>query len=141
MTALMQYLLACNILDIVTGFIKAYDQKNVSSKKMKHGAFSKVSIWCVVLVTVILSNYFDTDFTGYILGYYLIMEVVSILENVSFFIPVPDKIKNILNDDQVNKPIEKPTKEETVIVKEETVGTVDPEILKFIEEEEKKKDE
>ena len=131
MTALMQYLLACNILDIVTGFIKAYDQKDISSKKMKHGAFSKVSMWCVVLVTVILSNYFDTDFTGYILGYYLIMEVVSILENVSFFIPVPDKIKNILNDDQVNKPIEKPTKEETVT-------TVDPEILKYIKEKEKK---
>lgn len=134
MTALMQYLLACNILDIVTGFIKAYDQKNVSSKKMKHGAFSKVSMWCVVLVTVILSNYFDTDFTGYILGYYLIMEVVSILENVSFFIPVPDKIKNILNDDQV----EKTNKEETVTTVEETVTTVDPEILNYIKEKEKK---
>ena len=129
MTALMQYLLACNILDIVTGFIKAYDQKNVSSKKMKHGAFSKVSMWCVVLVTVILSNYFDTDFTGYILGYYLIMEVVSILENVSFFIPVPDKIKSILNNEQIEK-----------TNKEETVTTVNPEILNFIEEE-KKKDE
>lgn len=134
MSTLMQYLLACNILDIVTGFIKAYDQKNVSSKKMKHGAFSKVSMWCVVLVTVILSNYFDTDFTGYILGYYLIMEVVSILENVSFFIPVPDKIKNILNNDQVKKT----NKEETVTTVEETVTPVDPEILKYIEEEKKK---
>lgn len=134
MSTLMQYLLACNVLDIVTGFLKAYDQKNVSSKKMKHGAFSKVSIWCVILVTVILSNYFDTDFTGYILGYYLIMEVVSILENVSFFIPVPDKIKNILNDDQV----EKTNKEETVTTVEETVTTVDPEILNYIKEKEKK---
>lgn len=133
MTMLMNYLLVCNILDFVTGFIKAYDQKDISSKKMKHGAFSKVSMWCVVLVTIILSNYFETDFTAYILGYYLIMEVISILENVSFFIPVPDKIKNILNDDQVNKPIEKPTKEELT-------PTVSPEMLKFIEEE-KKKDE
>ena len=137
MTTLMQYLLACNILDIVTGFIKAYDQKDISSKKMKHGAFSKVSIWCVVLVTMILSDYFETDFTAYILGYYLIMEVVSILENVSFFIPVPDKIKSILNNDQ----IEKTNKEETVTTVEETVTTASPEILKFIEEEEKKKDE
>ena len=136
MSTLMQYLLACNILDIVTGFIKAYDQKNVSSKKMKHGAFSKVSMWCVVLVTVILSNYFETDFTGYILGYYLIMEVVSILENVSFFIPVPDKMKNILNNEQ----IEKNNKNETVTTVEETVTNASPEILKFIEEE-KKKDE
>ena len=135
MSTLMQYLLACNILDIVTGFIKAYDQKNVSSKKMKHGAFSKVSMWCVVLVTMILSNYFDTDFTGYILGYYLIMEVVSILENVSFFIPVPDKIKNILNDDQVKKT----NKEETVTTVEETVTPVDPEIFKYIKEKEKKR--
>ena len=134
MTTLMQYLLACNILDIVTGFIKAYDQKNVSSKKMKHGAFSKVSMWCVVLVTLILSNYFDTDFTGYILGYYLIMEVVSILENVSFFIPVPDKIKSILNNNQ----IEKTNKNETVTTVEETVTTVDPEIINYIKEKEKK---
>lgn len=132
MTVLMQYLLACNILDIVTGFIKAYDQKDISSKKMKHGALSKVSMWCVVLVTIILSGYFDTDFTGYILGYYLIMEIVSILENVSVFIPVPDKIKNILNDDQV----EKANKEETVTTKEETVTTVDPEIVKYIKEKE-----
>lgn len=103
MTVLMQYLLACNILDIVTGFIKAYDQKDISSKKMKHGALSKVSMWCVVLVTIILSGYFDTDFTGYILGYYLIMEIVSILENVSVFIPVPDRIKNMLNNEQIEK--------------------------------------
>lgn len=136
MTTLMQYLLACNILDIVTGFIKAYDQKDISSKKMKHGALSKVTIWCVVAVSIILSAYLDTDLTGYIVGYYLIMEVISILENVSVFIPVPDKIKNILNNAQV----EKANKEETVSTVEETVENASPEILKFIEEE-KKKDE
>lgn len=127
MTTLMQYLLAFNILDIVTGFIKAYDQKNVSSKKMKHGALAKATIWCVVVVSIILSAYLGTDLTGYIVGYYLIMEAISILENVSVFIPVPDKIKNILNDEQVEK-----------TNKEETVTTVDPEILKMIEEEKKK---
>ena len=130
MNTLMQYLLACNILDIVTGFIKAYDQKNVSSKKMKHGALAKVTIWCVVVVSIILSAYLGTDLTTYIVGYYLIMEIVSILENASVFVPVPDKIKNMLDNDQVE------TKDD---VKEETVKTVDPEILKMIKE--KKKDE
>ena len=128
MTLLMEYLLACNILDIVTGFIKAYDQKNVSSKKMKHGALSKVSIWCVVVVSFVLSSYLGTDITTYIVGYYLIMEIVSILENVSAFIPVPDKLKNMLDNDQVEK------KED---FKEKTVKTVDPEILKIIKEKEK----
>lgn len=103
MSTLMQYLLVCNILDIVTGFIKAYDQKNVSSKKMKHGALAKVSIWCVVVVSIILSAYLGTDLTTYIVGYYLIMEIVSILENVSMFIPVPDKLKNMLDNSQIEK--------------------------------------
>ena len=130
MNILMEYLLACNILDIVTGFIKAYDQKNVSSRKMKHGALSKVSIWCVVVVSIILSAYLGTDLTTYIVGYYLIMEIVSILENASVFIPVPDKLKNMLDSCQVE------TKDN---VKEETAKTVDPEILKLIKE--NKKDE
>lgn len=125
MTIFMQYLVACNILDIVTGFIKAYDQKNVSSKKMKHGALAKVSIWCVVVVSIILSAYLGTDLTSYIVGYYLIMEIVSILENASAFIPVPDKLKNMLDNDQV---------ETTNVIKEETVKTVDPEIFKMIKE-------
>ena len=125
MSTLMEYLLACNILDIVTGFIKAYDQKNVSSKKMKHGALAKVTIWCVVVVSIILTAYLGTDLTTYIVGYYLIMEIVSILENASAFVPVPNKLKNMLDNDQVEK---------TEVVKEETVKTVDPEILKLIKE-------
>ncbi len=130
MTIFMEYLVLCNILDIVTGFIKAFDQKNVSSKKMKHGALSKVTIWCVVVVSIILSAYLGTDLTTYIVCYYLIMEIVSILENASAFVPVPDKLKNMLDYDQVEK-------KETI--KEETVKTVDPEILKLIKE--NKKDE
>ena len=127
MTTLMQYLLVCNVLDIVTGFLKAYDQKNVSSKKMRHGALAKVSIWCVVVVSIILSRYTGTDLTSYIVGYYLIMEIISIFENVSVFVPVPEKLKNILDTHT--------TKKET---ENETVKTVDPDILKFIKEQDKK---
>ena len=127
MSTLMQYLLACNVLDILTGFLRAYDQKSVSSKKMRHGALSKISIWCVVVVSMIVSGYLKTDFTTYVTGYYLIMEVVSIFENVSVFIPVPDKLKNILETHTTQKEAEN-----------ETVKTVDPDILKFIKEQDKK---
>ena len=125
MTTLMQYLLVCNVLDIVTGFLKAYDQKSVSSKKMRHGALSKISIWCVVVVSMIVSSYLKTDLTTYVIGYYLVMEVVSIFENVSVFVPVPDKIKNILDTHTTQKE------------PKETVKTVDPDILKFIKEQDK----
>ena len=127
MSTLMQYLLACNILDILTGFLRAYDQKSVSSKKMRHGALAKVSIWCVVVVSIILSRYTGTDLTSYIVGYYLIMEIISIFENVSVFVPVPEKLKNILETHTTQKETEN-----------ETVKTVDPDILKFIKEQDKK---
>ena len=127
MTTLMQYLLACNVLDIVTGFLKAYDQKNISSKKIKHGALSKISIWCIIAVSMMVSSYLKTDLTTYVTGYYLIMEVVSIFENVSIFVPVPDKLKNSLDIHTTGKETEK-----------ETVKTVDPDILKFIKEQDKK---
>lgn len=123
MTTLMQYLLVCNILDIVTGFLKAYDQKNISSKKIKHGALSKISIWCIIAVSMMVSSYLKTDLTTYVTGYYLIMEVVSIFENVSVFVPVPDNLKNILEIHTTKKETEK-----------ETVKTVDPDILKRIKE-------
>ena len=127
MSTLMQYLLACNVLDILTGFLRAYDQKSVSSKKMRHGALSKISIWCVVVVSMMVSSYLKTDLTTYVTGYYLIMEVVSIFENVSVFVPVPDKLKNILETHTIQKETEK-----------ETEKTVDPDILKFIKEQDKK---
>ena len=127
MTTLMEYLLACNVLDILTGFLRAYDQKNISSKKIKHGASSKISIWCIIAVSMMVSNYLKTDLTTYVTGYYLIMEVVSIFENVSVFVPVPEKLKNILEIHTTKKETEK-----------ETVKTVDPDILKFIEEQDKK---
>ena len=127
MSTLMQYLLACNILDILTGFLRAYDQKSVSSKKMRHGALSKISIWCVVVVSMIVSNYLKTDLTTYVIGYYLIMEIISIFENVSVFVPVPEKLKNILEIHTTQKEQEK-----------ETEKTVDPDILRFIKEQDKK---
>ena len=123
MSTLMQYLLACNVLDILTGFLKAYDQKNISSKKIKHGALSKISIWCIIAVSMMVSSYLKTDLTTYVTGYYLIMEVVSIFENVSVFVPVPEKLKNILEIHTTKKETEK-----------ETVKTVDPDILKRIKE-------
>ena len=127
MTTLMEYLLACNILDILTGFLRAYDKKNISSRKIKHGALSKISIWCIIAVSMMVSSYLKTDLTTYVIGYYLIMEAVSIFENVSVFVPVPDKLKNSLETHTTKKETEK-----------ETVKTVDPDILKFIKEQDKK---
>lgn len=130
---LAQWLLLVNIIDVATGFIKAVDTKTVSSKVMKHGGLTKLVIWLVVLVSGIVSSYFKTDLTSYVVGYYLIMEIVSIFENASQFIAIPDKLKDILN---VNN-VETTTSEKTVtakdgIEKESNVNNVDSRIFEEI---------
>lgn len=100
---LLSLLITANILDVVTGLIKAVDKKNVSSKAMKHGAWSKVMIWAIVFLSAMASLYLNVDLTTYVIGYYLIMEFISILENASGFIPVPDKLKNILDSNKEDK--------------------------------------
>lgn len=95
-----QWLLFCNVLDFVTGFIKALDTKTISSRAMKHGAYSKIVIWLVVFASYIASSYFGTDVVSYVCGYYIIMEIVSILENASKFVPIPEKLKSLLESNK-----------------------------------------
>lgn len=127
---LAQWLLLVNIIDIATGFIKAIDTKSVSSNAMKHGALTKVIIWLVVIVSSIVSSYFKTDLTSYVIGYYSIMEIVSIFENASQFISIPDKLKNVLNVNNVETttPYKTVINEET-IEKESNANTVDSRIF------------
>lgn len=98
---LAQWLLLLNIIDVVTGLIKGVDTKTLSSKVMKHGALTKLIIWVVVLVSGVISSYFNTDLTSYVVGYYIIMEIVSILENASTYITIPEKLKDVLSVENV----------------------------------------
>lgn len=132
---LAQWLLLVNIIDVATGFIKAVDSKTVSSEVMKHGALTKLIIWLVVLVSGIVSSYFKTDLTNYVIAYYLIMEIVSIFENASQFIVIPDKLKNILNVNNVETTTSSTEKETSELVVNDS--SVNDDILKYIEEKEK----
>lgn len=100
---LISLLVVANALDVLTGLIKAIDSKTVSSKAMKHGAWSKLMIWAIVFVSGIASTYLNIDLVTYVIGYYLIMELISILENASKFVPLPEKLKNILNSKKEEK--------------------------------------
>lgn len=132
---LAQWLLLVNIIDVATGFIKAVDAKTVSSKVMKHGALTKLIIWLVVLVSGVVSSYFKTDLTSYVIGYYLIMEIVSIFENASQFVAVPDKLKDILNVNNIESNTAKKQTTDTELVVNDS--SVNDDILKYIEEKEK----
>lgn len=133
---LAQWLLLLNIVDVATGFIKGVDTKTVSSKIMKHGALTKLIIWVVVFVSGIVSSYFKTDLTSYVIGYYIVMEVVSIIENASQFISIPEKLKDILSTDNVKTVTKKETSNTTN--EELSNTTIDNAILQRIKEKEEK---
>lgn len=125
---LYEYLLFANGLDVVTGISKACVNGNLSSSKLKKGAISKVAIWIVVSVAYLAQEYFKVEVIPYVISYYLLMECVSILENLSEYIPIPDKLKSLFtNSDNI-------TKKTNTKVKE---TTIDPQIAKMIEEKEK----
>lgn len=122
------YLLYLNILDVVTGFIRAVTNKDVSSKKMKRGAISKLMIWVIVFISLLVSNYLDTDLASYVVGYYIVMEIISIFENAGEYIPIPEKLKSVLENTEKTNTQEKTKKD----------NNVDAEILEYIKEKEKK---
>lgn len=124
------YLLYLNILDVVTGFIKAVTDKDVSSRKMKRGAISKLMIWVVVFISLLVSNYLNTDLTSYVIGYYIVMEIISIFENAGEYIPIPEKLKSVLENTEKTSTQEKTKKD----------NNVDAEILEYINTIDKKEE-
>lgn len=96
-------LIVCNCLDILTGLIKAVHDKELKSSKLRNGAVNKAMIWCVVVASYFGSSYVGFDLTKVTLGYYIIMELVSIVENAGQFIPVPEELKKYLVENETTK--------------------------------------
>lgn len=96
-------LIVCNCLDILTGLIKAVHDKELKSSKLRDGAVNKAMIWCVVVASYFGSSYVGFDLTKVTLGYYIVMELVSIVENAGQFIPVPEELKKYLVENETTK--------------------------------------
>lgn len=71
------------LLDIVSGLLSAVKSRKVSSSKMKTGIFSKFGEILVLIVTFVLKPATGVDLTVAVLTYYIFMEGVSVLENLS----------------------------------------------------------
>lgn len=99
---ILKILLALNAIDIISGFIKAVDKKEITSKKMKDGLINKAMIWVIVCLSYLLKDIapkefgINIDLVPLVAVYYVIMEAISIVENVSVYLPIPAFITNML---------------------------------------------
>lgn len=99
---ILKILLALNAIDIISGFIKAVDKKEITSKKMKDGLINKAMIWVIVSLSYLLKDIAPKEFgitidlVPLVAVYYVVMEAISIVENVSVYLPIPAFITNML---------------------------------------------
>ena len=90
------------LLDLVTGVVKAFKEKNWSSTVMREGLFHKIGSVLTIVFGIMVDyaqSYVDIGVSipmaAAICGYIIIMEIGSIIENVCIINPeiLPDKIK------------------------------------------------
>lgn len=107
------------VIDFITGITKGYKlEGKPSSTKLRNGGFKKAGIVLVVVLGYGLSILF-TD-KNYIIAntiqcYYIYMELISILENLTELgVPLPKVLKKVLGEnkiDTINKTNEDDKKE------------------------------
>lgn len=97
---LMYSLLTMVCIDYITGVICAVINKEISSEVGFKGILKKVCILIIVSVSNIIDvNLLSNSRVLYssVIGFYLVNESISILENVSLIgIPLPNKLKATL---------------------------------------------
>lgn len=102
----LQCLVTAIVLDYISGLIKAYNTKTLSSKIGFKGLLKKVGILCIVILAVLLDRI--SGETGVIrtmvIYYFVANEGLSVLENLAEAgLPIPQFIKNALLNLQKDK--------------------------------------
>ena len=86
-------------MDYITGLIKAYITKQLSSKVGLKGLFKKILILIIVSFCCMIDKLTGTSglLRNFVIFYYIVNEGLSILENISASgIELPDKLKEAL---------------------------------------------
>lgn len=88
------------VLDYVTGLLRAYVNKEVSSSVGLKGIARKAVIFVVLIVAVLLDRLLNTGnwvFRTLICYFYIANEGISLLENCAGLgLPIPEKLKEAL---------------------------------------------
>lgn len=96
--AILIALVVLVILDYITGLIKAFYTKTVSSEVGFKGLLKKFLIFIVVVTAVVLQRVIDNaiPLREVTIMFFICNEAISLLENSSEFIPIPQKLKDVL---------------------------------------------
>ncbi len=96
MDAILHALVYLVIVDYLTGLLKAWNLKEISSRIGFIGLIRKVLIFVVIAVAVEVEKVIGSSIPlrEIVIMFYLANEGISFLENISVFINFPDQIKD-----------------------------------------------
>lgn len=95
---ILKALVALVVLDYVTGLIKAIYTKTLSSEVGFKGLIKKIVIFIVVATAVIIQSITGDaiPLREIVIIFFVCNEGISLLENASEFIPIPEKLRETL---------------------------------------------
>lgn len=95
---ILKIMLLLIIFDVITGWLKAISCKTLSSQIGFSGLAKKIITLIIICVSNLLQKSLDNSIPlrETVLMFYIINEAISIIENAAHFIPIPNKLKNVL---------------------------------------------
>ena len=96
MDSILHALIVLVVVDYVTGLMKAWNLKEISSRIGFLGLIRKIAIFIVIAVSVEVEKVIGSaiPLREVVIMFYLANEGISFLENISVFINFPDQIKD-----------------------------------------------
>ena len=95
---LLKALTALIVLDYITGVLKSIVHKTLSSSVGFKGLIRKMTIYIVIATAVIIQDVIGgaIPLRETAIMFFLCNEAISLLENSSEFVPIPEKLKDTL---------------------------------------------
>lgn len=95
---ILKALIALIILDYITGVLKAFKTKTLSSEIGFVGLLRKIVIFIVVATAVVCQSIVGNSLPlrEIVIIFFACNEGISLLENASEFVPIPAKLKDTL---------------------------------------------
>ena len=94
---MLKILVLCVVLDYITGVLCAVVAKNLSSEIGYKGIVKKCMIFMVVALSASINFIIDgSPVRDVVIAFFIANEGISILENTSQYIPIPEKLKVLL---------------------------------------------
>ena len=86
------------VLDYITGILKAVMTKTLSSEIGFKGIIKKIIVFIVIAVSVCIQGLIGDNIPlrEITIMFFVCNEALSLLENAAMFVPIPDKLKDVL---------------------------------------------